>query len=465
MHTLETSVIAFSAADFWEACGASGPTEVEVQAPNMAADRKPIDLPVTLVGRMPGADLHLVDSHVSRRHAYLQFLHGRLYCIDLRSRTGCRFNGQLQPCGWLPSPGEVSLGLQSLRYPPERPLEADAVDWDPLSDDWPGEAPFSSVSLTFINAKSGPIKWTVRRAISLIGSSPDCKVRLWSSLISRVDSALVRTPKGVWIVDLLGRGRLRLRGEAIRFARLKDGDRLQIGDFTMDVREETPETLQPPLGIDSTTQADPALSAGTRLLPPTNPGYGSLAPTGAGLLVDRGNAPLSIAGDPLPAMFQHFHAMQQQMMEQFHQALGTMAEMFVSLHRDQMEFIQEELNRVHALTSELNSLKAQMAGNGREGTKRQVSATPLWPRQSTPLAPTSAEAADPTQNGTRSGETDAASALPIRGGSDSPAKGEEDIHAWLCNRMAALEGERQGRWQKILSFLTGRKTEKPAASS
>jgi hypothetical protein len=34
----------------------------------------------------------------------------------------------------------------------------------------------------------------------------------------------------------------------------------------------------------------------------------------------------------------------------------------------------------------------------------------------------------------------------------APAAGE-DPHAALCRRMAELEQERQGRWQKILNFV------------
>jgi hypothetical protein len=31
-----------------------------------------------------------------------------------------------------------------------------------------------------------------------------------------------------------------------------------------------------------------------------------------------------------------------------------------------------------------------------------------------------------------------------------------DIHALLCQRISAMQQERQGHWQKILNFLTGK---------
>jgi hypothetical protein len=46
------------------------------------------------------------------------------------------------------------------------------------------------------------------------------------------------------------------------------------------------------------------------------------------------------------------------------------------------------------------------------------------------------------------------------GGAGPDAQGE-DVHAWLCHRMAALQQERQGGWQRLFSFLVGKRSETP----
>ena len=50
-----------------------------------------------------------------------------------------------------------------------------------------------------------------------------------------------------------------------------------------------------------------------------------------------------------------FGMMQQQMFDQFQQAIAMMVQMFGEMHRDQMKVIREELDRLHELTDELNA--------------------------------------------------------------------------------------------------------------
>src|SRR5262249_60566137 len=52
--------------------------------------------------------------------------------------------------------------------------------------------------------------------------------------------------------------------------------------------------------------------------------------------------------------------MQQQMFDQFQQAMGMLVQMFGTMHREQMEVIREELDRLHDLTRELQELKQEL---------------------------------------------------------------------------------------------------------
>ena len=77
---------------------------------------------------------------------------------------------------------------------------------------------------------------------------------------------------------------------------------------------------------------------------------------------------------PLPGRFQpevsesvlvplvnQFSMMQQQMFDQFQQAMGMLVQMFGTMHREQMEVIREELDRLHELSRELQELKDELA--------------------------------------------------------------------------------------------------------
>jgi len=120
-------------------------------------------------------------------------------------------------------------------------------------------------------------------------------------------------------------------------------------------------------------------------------------------------------------------------------------------HSDQVGLIGHELRQLREITGELQSLRLQLAqqrpedrdaapspgvraiaGPSRTGREGDLGAPGIRP-------PPVSQAADP---GLRPvGE--AATAGP------SP----EDAHAWLYQRVASLEGERQSTWQRILGFL------------
>jgi len=44
---------------------------------------------------------------------------------------------------------------------------------------------------------------------------------------------------------------------------------------------------------------------------------------------------------------------------------------------------------------------------------------------------------------------------------EPPSQAAADIHALLCQKIAALQAERQSRWQKIINFLAGKQSGQP----
>ena len=78
----------------------------------------------------------------------------------------------------------------------------------------------------------------------------------------------------------------------------------------------------------------------------------------------------------LVPLVNQFGLIQQQMFDQFQQAMAMMLQMFGTMHREQMEVIRRELDQLHELTEEFHSLKNELAnrtpGNGPIGAKREM---------------------------------------------------------------------------------------------
>jgi hypothetical protein len=197
--------------------------------------------------------------------------------------------------------------------------------------------------------------------------------------------------------------------------------------------------------------------------------------------------------------------MQQQMFDQFQQAMTMMVQMFGTMHREQMEMIRAELDGLHDLTEEFHALKKELANrtqaedttvlstpaNGLKGVDKTITTEPI----------VSAKTTADGSSGLKTMQTDTRSAiqapslasiipdqpsLPIAGASSprpaskpaavQPAEklpesglrshakiigaseavdSERDSIVWLHQRIMTLQHERETRWQKILKLLPG----------
>ena len=70
----------------------------------------------------------------------------------------------------------------------------------------------------------------------------------------------------------------------------------------------------------------------------------------------------------LAPLVNHFGDIQQQMFDQFQQAMAMMLQMFGTMHREQMEVIRGELDRLHDLTEEV-PLAQKRIGQSDPGTR------------------------------------------------------------------------------------------------
>ncbi|HEY7424125.1 MAG TPA: FHA domain-containing protein [Gemmataceae bacterium] len=447
--------------------------------------RHTLSLPFALIGRDERADLRLDDERVSSRHAYLQVAAGRLWWVDLGSRTGT--HGQPdQPPGLLRRGQDLRIGSFVIRLADGGPPENDAATLpNPLVGDLNDSSQLPRVGLDFLEGTASQALWMVDRGLTLVGRAALCKVRLHSPAVSRTHCALLRTPAGLWVVDLLGREGTHVNGMAVRWARLEDDDELRIGQFLIRVRflgqpKRAPLHLPPPSPLSPRNGEDQregdATEAGrtNALLPlgqaliPSTTGAEALPADLEGLL-----SALSIAAPPsaiaptaggtaealLLPMIRQFSLMQQQMFDQFQQALLMMVQMFSGLHRDQLQLIRQELNQLSVLTRELQSLQAEQVRQTPAGTLvasgerpppvggNKELTSPARPGQPPPPLRPSAPAEKPPA------ATAEENSAPTTRDSGRP---NADAHTWLAQRLATLQQERQSRWQRILQVLTGK---------
>jgi pSer/pThr/pTyr-binding forkhead associated (FHA) protein len=520
--------------------------------------------------------LRLDDEEVSHRHLYLQVYSGRVFAFDMGSRTGTFWNEERLPHGWLDAGETIRVGRYLIQAEGERLAEVSPAPADPLVSRTFVDPLLPPVSLEFVkggvrNGQSSP-RCRINRVLVFFGRTAGCKVRLMHSSVSKFHCCLIRTSRGVWVVDLLSRNGVWVNGTKVPWARLEEEDDLEIGDFVLRLQYDRPDQEEDP---NAAVRA-PNLPAGPKGTEGERGGGGKeeKANDGGSKNEDRGSkiedhksevqtrsvsdAPSSILDPPsstldsssvvdvgtdrndaerdrqtlvvssrralVPAelsesialiISNQFAEMQRQMFDQFQQAMMVMFQTFSLLHRDQMELVRKELNRVHELTRQLHELQAELAkhpsatkdpevqrllGNAEKTdgtTAADLSAafnpddwneaflkaaqkvmaanqpiaqdavvdTTTRPADSLPAELSYPSAAQPTPSAKESQEEDdlvskssvneeitsfdQASGRP-------PSQAAVDIHALLCEKIAALQAERQGRWQKIISFLAGK---------
>ncbi|MGD9855209.1 MAG: FHA domain-containing protein [Planctomycetaceae bacterium] len=129
--------------------------------------------------------------------------------------------------------------------------------WAAEFDSWPSpldcktrtndSTPFGAlplVHLELLNQQFKGMAWPINRVLTLVGRDERCRITCADERISRVHCSLLLTPYGLWVIDLLGRGGIRVNGELRSFALLAPGDQLHVGQYQMRAKyESTPREL------------------------------------------------------------------------------------------------------------------------------------------------------------------------------------------------------------------------------
>jgi pSer/pThr/pTyr-binding forkhead associated (FHA) protein len=113
---------------FLGACGATGPLRLSAERPRVFGPVSvALEKPFALIGSGVNADLRLDDNQVSHRHLYLQVYDGRVFAVDLGSRTGTFWEAGRQAYGWLDRGQSLWIGRHQIR------LEEDGPEKEPAA--------------------------------------------------------------------------------------------------------------------------------------------------------------------------------------------------------------------------------------------------------------------------------------------------------------------------------------------
>jgi pSer/pThr/pTyr-binding forkhead associated (FHA) protein len=463
----ESALNADGSALFLQACGMQGPLELEILEPGKnQARRQCFSQPVLLVGRGEQCSLRLNDPVVSRRHAYLQLIAGRVFFVDLGSRTGIVAQSGTLRSGWLDPGQELRLGDCTIRLTStatRQPQFSSAADraWNPVNR----QASLSDSEHGWLleYGRDYPL-WPLNRVLTLVGRAADCKLRIEGRGISRYHAAFLHTPTGVWLIDLRSREGTFLNGSGIQWALLEDGCQIRIGPECAIRAWQQGVTIASNHGTASPKSLVPSRPPGALQVVPIER---SLLPRPApGTDTERLLAAISSNGihpeqSQLAPVIQQLSLMQQQMFDQFQQTLLTMAQMFCSMQREQMTLVRQELDRVHQLTDELQGIQEELKKQASRGPAvpaagkvlhEQASRTSNIPVGNPIQTPPPAPSGRTVESTRRVGST-TESPKEMAGVSGSAGT---DIHKWLSQRLVALQEERQSRLRKVLGMILGK---------
>ncbi len=497
---------------FRRACGLGDPLALVCQKVGSSTGAyMPLDYPrpFLLIGRDAEADLSLNDALISRRHAFLQVVAGRVSWIDLESRTKVLEEGQEvpQPHGWLDPGRFIQVGAHRL-HRTDRPAGSRAIG--PFTDSVGGglqaiSLPRPRLELPFrLGGKTST--WEIDGLQALMGRSDQCQLVLTDASISRYHASLVCTPLGLWVVDLLAREGVHVNDTRVRWAWLAEGDELRLGRFTLTVRYDGPlETISrkdvplaagaSPVAFGTRYTGVPSSSPGhepralairsgsprAELLKLESPSHAFPVIRPAGSIEEEWQGVMPAGGSSL-AMWRQ----QMQLMETFHNDMLMMVQMFVSMRREHEERVHDELSRVEQLTQELARLNARLVqvpgqrtvrpnpetdrASSQDGPARSPGSSKPFstPRdRSTPVS-TKEPVPQPRDRRANPSVTRPAAGLAeseATSAAAAPAPHGPELYVQLTQRIAELQRERQGYWQRILNVINGsnRKLIKPAS--
>ena len=230
-----------------DATGAPATLHLAITVPGETAPlHQEFHYPYVVVGRGEGCDVLLQSPAVSFRHAYLQTIEGRIFCVDLASRTGIHWPDGPRKYGWVPPHAPIRIGPYLLEVITGDAKESPRHDWpsdlDPLERYRGQVGPMPTIDLEFRYEGDQPT-WPVNRLrrSSVAAHSARC-----GSTVPRCrpfTAACSLTRHALWVIDLLGRGGTRVDGRSVRVMPLESGAEILVGSHQIGVFRDEPANM------------------------------------------------------------------------------------------------------------------------------------------------------------------------------------------------------------------------------
>lgn len=328
-----------------------------------------IDSSIVSIGRGSQCDLRLMHADVSRRHACIQVLEAGVLCFDLGGRTGLLWAGERRPVGWITTRHSVEIGPFEVRLATpddaiaganNEQIESAISPVDSAGDEEAMDAGAliikdSTLQMMGFEVEGTPAGEAMREAsdaeqrcflplsspLARLGRGPECELSLKDDQISRVHSSVMASTDSVWLVDLAGRGGIRVNGTRISHARLEPGDKVALGQHRLRFVR------------------DRSLSSGS-----TDPGLASRGPEVAVGIHDVDDVPTAEI-TPVPGsesgipesiatnMTEAIADVQRRMHEQQALQMSVMEEVVASLQQETGEDVRVKLERLKTLGDEI----------------------------------------------------------------------------------------------------------------
>lgn len=479
-------------ARFADACGATAPLDLRVDlAGGGVLAEGSVDQPFTLVGRDDACDVTLSDPEINLRHVWLQVLGGRVFAVDLGSRTGLLWAGGARGSGWLDvgNPARVGPFTLHLRAPVSDRPSGYSQNYNPLAADT-GSKARPTVALEFRNGRRAKDRWSVNRLVTLIGRAPDCKIHLTADDISPYHCGIVSTRSGLWVVDLSGRGVV-VNGERMRVAPLGQNAELWVGRFLIGCHYTGPAAV-PPRGAPPTpapvgtggplapARPVPVPPLPAPAVPPEDEVELGAEPEVNGLPASHIMAdafrpwatsaggpisnPINLTGsgsNPIPnatedssasgasedwsvvPLLRQLADLHGRSVAEFQQTLALVGQMFDRVRREHLPVLMHELTRIHELTAEVAALQSVVAGHALElaAADRARQVAPADPAKPGAWASPSAKTPLPEPV-----------AVPRGSADPTPPSGHA---ARTAERLRALQQDRAARWHALVALFSG----------
>ncbi len=349
---------------------ATGPLVLEWDDPSTGnALRREYPGPAVLIGHNPKSHIVLNHPNVGRRHACLLRIEGRLYAVDLESRSGLRWEGVRRSCGWVDAGRSLRVGPIELRViagVATAPQEVGGATLAPTLPGFASRTPGPEVYLDIRHPGAKTRRCPMDRGVALVGSAALCQVRLRQPKASRFVCALVRTEAGVWAIDLLSTAGLIVNGARCREALLEDDDLIEIG----------PETVRVLYG-DALGTVQPSRSLGVAIAAKSLAGAVG-APVAPGLAT--ASSPVGDFASEAVLLPLLERALSQQRLGATEPALGEalllMVQLLADVHGDHLALVRNELAEARRLGREVDSLQSTLNVHAPHSTPAEVAPAP-----------------------------------------------------------------------------------------